>query len=227
MAGTQADAYTAWWGDVDDWNGSTGTDDTAAIQACISAMTRGNCRVLGSGHKITSALSITQTQNNVNLIGASYGSTVFSGRPTYLISTSTSADFLDITGSALTPTGASYNRIENLSFQRSAAPTGSAKGISLTNAGGTQIKNVQISDSIDNLSIVTSSAFGVGVIEDVSTGFRGYHGFLGRQRELITGLLQILRAQEQAPRFSLAGYLFPPMALAPRPLGDTTLPETI
>ena len=173
MAETQADAYTAWWGDVDDWNGSTGTDNAAAVNACFTAMTRGNCRALGSGHAFGSALSLTK--NNVNFVGAGYGTTVQSGLPTYFISTSASADFLDITGSNCSTTNTLFNRIENISFQRSTAPTGSAKGIALTCAGGTQIKSVEVSDSIYNLWIHGGASDGVGVIEDTQLDW-GYHG---------------------------------------------------
>ena len=48
------------YGAVGDWNGTTGTDDTAAIQACINAaLTLNVKRILLGNHKITGGLDLT------------------------------------------------------------------------------------------------------------------------------------------------------------------------
>src|SRR5215471_3436814 len=74
------------FGAVGDWNGSTGTDNTTAINSCIAAVAAakgGTCTLLAKAYKITAPLTITS--NNVSLSGATTcttNSAAFTAPPT-------------------------------------------------------------------------------------------------------------------------------------------------
>ena len=128
-----------------------GTDSTSAIQSAINAAAVKGEQVLlqCAIYKTTGVLTITTS--NTGIHGLCYGDLVngtpsTAPIPSTILSTSGSADILDVTGSA-GPTVV-WNKLDNFSVQRYAAPTGSAAGINLTNVGGTVIDRVFSGDSI-------------------------------------------------------------------------------
>src|ERR1700758_2765370 len=82
------------FGAVGDWNGSTGTDNTTAIQNCLNSLTSGVCTLQAKAYKITGALSIAKS--NVGLTGVLpvlINTSVFTTpQSSVLVSTSASAD---------------------------------------------------------------------------------------------------------------------------------------
>ena len=67
FANTVTLAPVEWFGAVDDWNGSSGTDNTAAIQATEAALTYGNVLLQVGCYKTTNVL--TFNKNNVGMQG--------------------------------------------------------------------------------------------------------------------------------------------------------------
>lgn len=157
-----------WFGAVGDWNGSTGTDNTAAIQACITAFTAGNCSFLGKGYKTTSALSITHSSVGLIGVGTSSTASVFATTPpsSQIVQTCASCDIVDIAGSNSTNGNLGYNQIRNLRLSRSVLPTGSAHGLSVTYAYGTIVDYVESEDSFYDFYFKGVGSGGVGYIEN-------------------------------------------------------------
>jgi len=168
------------FGAVGDWNGSTGTDNTTAINNCIAAVAAakgGTCTLLAKAYKITGPLTITS--NNVSLSGATTcttNSAAFTAPPTCsnIVQTTAGSDIIDITGTSAVLT-IGFNNISNLRLTRSVLPTGSAKGLAISFSYGAQVTNVYSEDSFYDFYFKGVGSAGTGVIENCEAAW-GYNG---------------------------------------------------
>jgi hypothetical protein len=170
------------FGAVGDWNGTTGTDNTTALQNAINSLqTGGICgQVLLQAklYKITGTLNITSSC--VGIRGTAQGGAFFVNNPSGLITTSASADILDLNGT--NPAGVlEYNTIQNVVLMRSVAPTGTATGLSLNFVAGAVVENVQVMDSARGMYLHYVPSRGSGRIENctVSWGYGNVTGYTG------------------------------------------------
>ena len=167
-----------WFGAVADWNGSTGTDNAAAIQAAINATTVGQVQ-LGTGcYAIGSTLTITKS--GVGITGVQPGAAIpFLGitgsGASCLMNTNNTVDTLDIAGNS-TSANVYGARFENFSLRRSVLPSGTATvaGFSLNYAYAQVIQNVTSSDSNRDFYIHASGSLGDGFENDAA--YFGYDG---------------------------------------------------
>lgn len=158
-----------WFGAVADWNGTTGTDNTAAIQACLNAITAGQCVLQASTYKTTAALSITK--GNTGLVGTLAGYTYPNpNAASILMQTTAGADTLDVAGNC-SGTYATWNRFENFALQRSVVPTGTAKGFSASCVGGMIMNYVYSEDSVTDFYFHSVPNYGTGSINNTAAGW--------------------------------------------------------
>lgn len=167
------------FGAVGDWNGTTGTDNTAAIQACINAvsLTTGTCTFQGKSYKISSPLSITKNAVGLSgLVTCTTNSAVFLTPPVCanIVQTSASADIIDVAGISSTQT-IGYNEIKNLRITRSVIPTGTAKGLSISFTYGTVVDRVESDDSIYDYYFKGVGSAGTGHFSNSEAAW-GYNG---------------------------------------------------
>jgi hypothetical protein len=90
-----------WFGAVGDWNGSTGTDNTAAMQACFDALTVGQCVMQGLAYKTTGTLTITRSGIGLAGVDETYinSGLAAAGQPgTTLVVAAANPDAIDVTG---------------------------------------------------------------------------------------------------------------------------------
>jgi hypothetical protein len=144
-ASTQTHAPVEWWGAVADWNGTTGTDNTTAIQACLTAHPV-QCDILYGAYKTTAALSITSS--NVGIHGAVMQFPSLGG--SMLVQTSASADILDIAGTNSTSGRLYNNYLDHFAMTRSTAGTTSSKGLSMSYTNGAEVAWVLSQESGEN-----------------------------------------------------------------------------
>jgi hypothetical protein len=112
--------------------------------------------------------------------GTAQGGAFFVGTPSGLVTTSASADILDLNGT--NPAGVlEYNTIQDLLLMRSVAPTGTATGLSLNFVAGPIVENVQIMDSARGMYLHYVPSRGSGRIENntVSWGYGSVTGYTG------------------------------------------------
>lgn len=144
-------ALPEWMGAVNDWNGSTGTDNAASINATIAALTTGGS-VRFQGSKCYKTASVINVHiSGISLLGSPTGlldmATVITGLNSCIITTSATATILDIAGSS-TSSHVHNTLVKDIQFARSVLPTGGASiGISNTHATGTVFKNTRSDDS--------------------------------------------------------------------------------
>lgn len=154
---TAYEVYPEWWGAVGDWNGTTGTDDTAAIQAAITAVSGAGLGfitvptatpqtglgtvVLGpKAYAISSTLTVASSFVGIRGQGQ---------RVSILMMTSASADILSVMGSA----GANFvNSVfggvfSNFAVMRSQAISGTPNGIKIGYAIWCRFDHVEAWDS--------------------------------------------------------------------------------
>jgi hypothetical protein len=171
---SQAIAPFEWFGAVGDWNGSTGTDNTTAMQFCLNAMqhSSGNCSLQALAYAVSGPLSIASTSFGEGISGTNtsqnyYGPSVLPA--SIIISTSATADILDV--------NAGWNRLTDFAVMRSVAPTGgTATGILLNAWGQGEMNRVASEDSNYAFHITNGTgAGGVGVIENTIAEW-GYNG---------------------------------------------------
>jgi hypothetical protein len=165
------------FGAVGDWNGATGTDNTAAIQACLNSLSSGVCSFQAKSYKITGTLTINKSGVGISGVDSFQAdSAVFTSNPSLstLVSTSASADILDITGVS-TSSMLSNNTVKNITLARSVVPSGTAKGLNLSFSYKAQIQNVVSQDSIYDFYFRGVGSFGSGYIENniASWGLNG------------------------------------------------------
>lgn len=161
------------FGAVGDWNGTTGTDNTTAIQTAINSITSGCILFQAKSYKITSALSITHS--NVGLCGIGQGYKQFTLNPggtSTIIQATASADIVDVLGPSLA-SPITWNNITNIALERSVLPTGSAKGLSVKYAAGYQIRGVTSQDSIYDFWFHGAPQYVTGGIFSANAGWGG------------------------------------------------------
>jgi hypothetical protein len=166
------------FGAVGDWNGSSGTDNTAAIQACLNSLTDGVCTLQAKSYKISAPLTISKS--SVGLVGvnmANQEAVDFTTSPpaSVIITTNSSADILDVAGSNPTTGNIGFNYFANFVLARSVTPSGIARGFSLMNSYGVTLDHIYVSDSMQAFYFKGVGAGGVGAIKNCEAAW-GYNG---------------------------------------------------
>lgn len=144
----------AWFGDVPDYTGGLGgTDDTAAIQACVNAQTNGKALLQPGGHKISSAI-VMNIKPNVTLEGPDIGSTALSfttvSPRAFLIQITAGADGVDITN-----TGAGYVQgtgIRNVDVFSYNQASGTSNGVKVDKISNVILQNITAADFINDFN---------------------------------------------------------------------------
>jgi hypothetical protein len=160
-------AFVQWWGAVADSNhiGGTGTDNTAAIQACLSDVANGSeCFVPAGDYKITGTLSLTRS--GVSLRGVSspvtFAAAWATPHPSRIVTTSATANILNVWGSS-TAANVTDVFVEHLTLSRGVTSTSEGTGeCNATTAIG-------ISSKFNYASVYNNIS-----IEDSATGFYYY-----------------------------------------------------
>lgn len=150
-----------WFGFVADWNGTTGTDNTAAMQACINAITFGQC-TFGGNAAFAGPVSITKSY--VGIAGRSHVGRGGGGSTTgnLLEQTSATADGIDVAGTSPTSVAA-FGTFENFTMIRNPVPTGTTDaGMSFSFTGGVVVRNVAVFNSHRDFYIHASPSYGGG-----------------------------------------------------------------
>jgi hypothetical protein len=160
---------------------ASGTDSTTPIQLDINALSvyGGQFLLQALGYRTTSALSIGAS--GVGGKGMSYGFQQQTGftfvmNPSYILSTSASADILDVDGSSAPGSFILFNKFEDFSVQRSIAPTGTPAGLLLRHLAGFTVSRVSSGDSIYDFYLDYPQGYGTGSI-NYSTALNGQAGF--------------------------------------------------
>jgi hypothetical protein len=170
-------APVEWFGAIGDWNGSSGTDNTTHIQACINAVTSGPCTLLAQSYMTSAPLSITKS--NVGLAGVATGIPNAGLYPTpsasQIIITSATADILDVSGTS-TSSNITYNKFTNFTLARNQAPGTNAAGLRLSFSYGAMIDSVTSLDSTAGFLFKGVGSQGTGYIQNSAAAW-GYNGF--------------------------------------------------
>jgi hypothetical protein len=177
-----ATAPVQWWGAVADSNttGSTGTDNTAAIQSCLNAIYSGQCFLSAGNYKITSALSIGR--NEVGLRGVDNGWVTSPiappTNPSRIVLRSATGDILDVAG---TDAGHNIvaNRIEYITLTRGLTPSTSGvnANLALKYSYGAIIRSVTVEDAQYGFYFIGVGAGLNGYVENCAA-YWGYNGFV-------------------------------------------------
>jgi hypothetical protein len=174
----QGQADVEWFGAIGDGilSSSSGTDNTIAIQATINSLKSGWAFLQPGYYRTTAALSIRKSA--VGIHGASQGYSYPTGATpvSVILSTSTSADILDVAGTGPASGMLFWNTFKDFSVQRSVVPSGTAVGISINYVGGYVIDHVQSEDSVTDFYFHSAPKFGVGKISNSTAGW-GFSGF--------------------------------------------------
>jgi hypothetical protein len=165
------------FGAIGDWNGSTGTDNTTAIQNCLNSLTSGVCFLQAKAYKVSGTLTISKS--SVGIVGVSTANQEthdFTAAPvaSVIISTSASADILDVAGSSPAGGNIGYNIFKNFTLSRAVAPSGTARGFSLVNSLGADVESIHSNDSIQNFYFKAVGSGGVGRVENCAATW-GYN----------------------------------------------------
>jgi hypothetical protein len=146
-------------------------DSTRSIQAALDAIsTAGSVRLRPGCYHTSAALKITKSM--VGIKGSAQGfSAPGTSAASVILTTSNSADILDLSGSS--DHYLIWNNLEDFAVQRSVKPVGTAAGISVNFAGGLRVDHVQAEDSVRNIYLHGVPDYGVGAWRDVSVGW-GY-----------------------------------------------------
>lgn len=177
-----------WYGAVGDATGATGvgTDNTIAIQACLTAVAaagKGQCLLQAKKYRITSPVTISAS--SVGIAGQSYGafSTSISNQlaanvpVSGLVIDSPTANAVKASGASISAP-ISFNRFNDFTMIRAQAATTTGSGgcgasgnlggygLALEFAGGWQISNVWSQDSACGIYLLNAGAFGTGYIEN-------------------------------------------------------------
>lgn len=155
---SQAQLYAEWFGAVGDWNGTTGTDNTNAINDCIASIGNGGgagvCVLQALPYKVTNTIVINKAGEG--LVGSpqaqgTNGVVAFSE----LVSTSATADIIDIGTSSGFIAG---NTLKHLYVKRSVAVTSTTvAGVSLTKTDNINMEDIVAYDSARNFYFSAAS----------------------------------------------------------------------
>lgn len=162
-----------WFGAVGDWNGTTGTDNTTALQTTINSMSSGCVKLLPMVYRTTAAISITSS--NIGICGVGQGYKQFTLNPggtSTIMMTSAGADIVDVfgvsPGSLIT-----WNKLTNFALERSVLPTGTAKGLAVKYAAGYEIRGVTSQDSVYDFWFHGAPQYVTGGIFSANAGWGG------------------------------------------------------
>jgi hypothetical protein len=169
-------APVEWFGAKGNSNatGSTGTDDTVAIQTCFNSLTAGEQCYLQARFYLTSA-TLTDSISGVGLKGVSYGAysantsnQVLGGQPlSAIVNNNNAVDIIDGWGASLS-VPVSFQRFQDFTLLRTSAYTGAGlpAGLSIKFAGGFEINHVWSEDSVVNFMFSNAGAYGTGSVEN-------------------------------------------------------------
>lgn len=170
-----------WYGAVGDSNGGvgSGTDNTAAFQACVNSISSGQCTLLGKGYRITGEVSITKS--SVGIAGVNY---YITNTNLYPIPPSASTIYIDsatVQGLACFGTDSThniaYNRFDHFTIRRTQAPTNSlAVGLGFSFVYGAHLDGVTSEDSYIDFYFHGFASQGTGDVQHLGATW-GYHGF--------------------------------------------------
>lgn len=166
-----------WFGAVPDWNGTTGTDNAATIQAALASLSAGQILLQQGRYAVSSTLRIASS--NVGIKGTVPGGAIGTAvagtlSPSVIINTSSSVDTLRVGGTS--PTAMTlYNQFDHFALERSVVPVFSAAGMILEYAAGTMVEFVQSMDSGRDFYFHSAPGFGIGIIRHTWAGW----GYLG------------------------------------------------
>lgn len=193
IAGLSGKVPVEWFGAVGDWNGSTGTDNTTAIQSCLNSLSSGQCSMQALSYLITTTLTITKSSVGLAGAGSANIATATTQKPSLLVINSASADAIDV--GTFHSTYIQLNRFSNFGIQRTVLPTGTASGMAFNDVGLYAIEGVsafenvrgfyflggyngEIKNSeaaIGNVSTYTTPAYGFYVDSDATSAQSSIH----------------------------------------------------
>lgn len=160
-----------WFGAVGDWNGSTGTDNTTAIQTAMNSLSPSSPTNNVQIHLQCLSYKVTSTITNpgVGIHGDceginSSGLSIVSVTPSEIISTSASTDVISTAGTS--SAYLAYMTFDHFTIARTVQPTGTAADLSFSFVGGTTITHVQLAEAVRGMYLHAFSAFAVGGIFD-------------------------------------------------------------
>jgi len=164
-------ANVEWFGAVGDWNGTTGTDNAPAFQKTVNALSSGQAVLQGLAYFINGTLTINK--NAVGVKGSSQ-------QTTFIVSTSATADMIDVAGAnAGSPVIA--NQIEDLVLFRTVAGTGTSAGLSMNYTSAAIVNRVQSVNSVRDFYLHSTGSNGSGDIRNCTAqntaGTGTYYGF--------------------------------------------------
>lgn len=170
------DPPVEWFGAIGDWNGTTGTDNTASFQACLSALIVGQCKLLGLSYKVSGALTINKSSVGIAGVGTRINVLALYPNPaaSTIISTNPSADIIDVVGGS-SSNNVAFNKFNDFSLERSVLPVSTAAGLSLNFTYGASVERVTSVDSIRDIYVHGSGSQGNGYIADSVVAW-GYNG---------------------------------------------------
>jgi hypothetical protein len=145
-------------------------DATADLQAAINAMSlAGSVRLGPACYHTTHALTVTKSTIGIKGVSQGLSAPGVPGSST-LLSTSASADILDVTGTK--DHYLIWNNLQDFAVERAVRPTGTAAGIAVNYAGGLRASGIWSLDSRRNIYLHGVPDYGVGVWRDVAVGWR-------------------------------------------------------
>lgn len=159
------------FGAVADWNGTTGTDNTVALQNAINSLqtahTCGQVLLQGGAYKITAPLSITSSCVGFKGAASAVANPAWYTLPntSTIITTSASADLIDVAGTS-SSANVYGNRFDHINLLRSVTPTGTATGLSFNHVTGAELNTVISNDSIRGFYFHNFNSGGVGYIDN-------------------------------------------------------------
>jgi hypothetical protein len=164
-----------WFGAKADWNGTTGTNNTAFIQTTINALQQGLVTLSQGTYMVNSTLNINKS--SVGIAGVNNGSpntaVIASPQVSGIINTSATLDTIDVTGPSVNSKIA-WNTISNFNILRNVVPSGCSivpgtsfsgpAGLSVNHAGGITVTGMHSSDSCRDFYFHDAPDFGNGLI---------------------------------------------------------------
>ena len=142
-----------------------GTDSTSAVNACITALTAGQCTFQALYYKVAGAISITKSNVGLSGVSPSFAgvSSAIAGGGTTLVATA-QVTTISVAGSDASHT-VDATRLDHFTIKRSTAATGTATDISLNFALETQVDSVLAEDAVYPFHIHGSGSGASGYIQ--------------------------------------------------------------
>jgi hypothetical protein len=155
-----------WFGAVGDWNGTSGTDNAAAINAALNSLTIGQIQLQALTYRVNSA--VTVSKNRIGIAGVAEGSFANNTQISAIINTCASCDTLDIAGTNVASVGGGV--FSHFMLQRSVTPTGSATGFHATFSG-------EVCQNVNSIDSIRDFYVHAGALQMYQCGFAdGFNG---------------------------------------------------